>query len=81
MKFIAKCWTPPAAALLIVTISLSACAREASETFIPCPPIVVYSAVEQTRAADEVEALSDGPMVVRMLYDYAVRRNQARACS
>ena len=62
-------------------ISLSACAKEASDTYIPCPPIVVYSAADQTRAADEVEALSDGAMVVRMLSDYAVLRNQARACS
>jgi hypothetical protein len=32
----------------------------------------------QARAADEVEALPEGAVVVRMLSDYAVLRDQAR---
>jgi hypothetical protein len=45
-----------------------------------CPPVVVYSAADQARAADEVEALPDAAVIVRMLGDYAVLRDQARAC-
>lgn len=46
----------------------------------PCPPVVEYTAVEQVGAADEVEALPKGAVIVRMLSDYAVLRDQARAC-
>ena len=59
---------------------LSACAMGSSEAQAPCPPLVEYSASDQVRAADEVEALPESPMVVRMLGDYAVLRDQARAC-
>jgi hypothetical protein len=45
-----------------------------------CPPVVEYSAAEQAGAAGEVGALTEGAMVVRMLSDYAVLRDQARAC-
>ena len=59
---------------------LSACAMGASETRAPCPPVVEYTAADQARAADEVEALPEGAVIVRMLSDYAVLRDQARAC-
>ena len=59
---------------------LSGCATVSSETRAPCPPVVDYTASDQARAADEVEALSEGAVVVRMLSDYAVMRDQARAC-
>ncbi|MGA0543191.1 hypothetical protein [Neotabrizicola sp. VNH66] len=39
-----------------------------------------YTAADLARAANEVEALSEGAVVVRMLSDYAVMRDQARAC-
>ncbi|WP_278185004.1 hypothetical protein [Paracoccus sediminis] len=42
--------------------------------------MVDYTAADQARAADEVETLSEGAVVVRMLSDYAVMRDQARAC-
>jgi hypothetical protein len=45
-----------------------------------CPPVVEYSTADQVRAADEVEALPEGAVIVRMLSEYAVLRNQARAC-
>ena len=51
-----------------------------SETSTPCPPVVEYASVERARAADEVEALPEGAVIVRMLSDYAVLRDQARAC-
>ena len=71
---------PPPAALLIAMLWLSACATAGSETSAPCPPVVEYTAAEQARAGDEVEALPEGAVVVRMLSDYAVLRDQARAC-
>ena len=42
--------------------------------------VVTYTTAEQVRAAREVEALPEGAMLVRMLSDYAVLRDQARAC-
>jgi hypothetical protein len=42
--------------------------------------VVAYTSAEQARAADEVEALPEGAVIVRMLGDYAVLRDQARAC-
>lgn len=80
MKSNAKCWTPPAAALLIAMLWLTACAMAGSDTRAPCPPVVEYSAADQTRAAVEVESLPEGAFIVTMLGDYAVLRDQARAC-
>ena len=79
MKFNARCWTPPAAAPLIAMLWLGACAMVGSETHSPCPPVVEYSAADQARAAVEIGALPEGAMLVRMLADYAVMRDQARA--
>lgn len=59
---------------------LTGCAMAGSDARAPCPPVVDYSAADQTRAADEVEALPEGAVIVRMLADYAVLRDQARAC-
>lgn len=59
---------------------LSACAMGGSDVHVPCPPVVEYGAADQTRAADEVDALPEGAMIVRMLSDFAVLRDQARAC-
>ena len=58
---------------------LSACATAGSDS-APCPPVVEYRAAEQTRAAAEVEAIPEGAVLVRMMSDYAVLRDQARAC-
>jgi len=80
MQSNARCWTQPRVALGIAMISLSACAMAGSEAQAPCPPVVEYSVTDQARAAAEVEALPEGAMVVRMLSDYAVLRDQARAC-
>jgi hypothetical protein len=59
---------------------LSGCATANSDAKALCPPVVQYSTADQTRAAEEVEALPEGAMVVRMLSDYAVLRDQARTC-
>lgn len=80
MPSTAGCSTPLPAALLIVTLWLTGCAIGASETRAPYPPVVEYTSAEQARAADEVEALPEGLVIARMLSDYAVLRDQARAC-
>ena len=59
---------------------LTGCATAGSDARTPCPPVVDYTSAEQARAADEVEALPEGAVIVRMLGDYAVLREQARAC-
>ncbi len=51
-----------------------------SDAQAPCPPVVDYTAADQARAAHEIEALPEGAVIVRMLSDYAVLRDQARAC-
>ena len=80
MKSNARCWTPPAAVLGIAMLWLSACATGGSDGQAPCPPVVEYSPAEQSRAASEIKALADGAVVVGMLSDYAVLRDQVRAC-
>ena len=79
MKFNARCSMPPAAALMIAMLSLSACATAGSDS-APCPPVVEYSPADQARAATEVDAMPENAVVVRMMSDYAVLRDQARAC-
>lgn len=65
---------------MIVTLWLRGCDMAGSDNRAPCPPVVDYTAADQARAADEVEALSEGAVIVRMLSDYAVLRDQAMAC-
>ena len=65
---------------MIAMLWLTGCAMVGSDIRAPCPPVVDYTAADQVRAADEVEALPEGAVVVRMLSDYAVLRDQARAC-
>ena len=59
---------------------LTGCAAGGSDTRAPCPPVVDYTAADQARAADEVAALPELAVIVRMLGDYAVLRDQVRAC-
>ncbi len=46
----------------------------------PCPPVVEYSREFQARAAEERALLPEGSATMEMLTDYAVLREQARAC-
>ena len=80
MKSNAKCGTPPAAAPLIAMLWLTACAMGGFEGVAPCAPVVEYTSADQVLAADEVDTLPEGAMTVRMMSDYAVLRDQARAC-
>jgi hypothetical protein len=43
--------------------------------------VVKYSRAEQTRIAQEVAALPEGAIIPEWLADYAVLREQARACA
>ena len=81
MPSTARCWTPPRAALAAATIFLTACAGAGSDT--PpgaCPPVVACGQAEQARVAEEVAALPEGALIPDWLADYAVLRDQARAC-
>lgn len=80
MPSIARCSMLLPAALLIVTLWPTGCAMGGSDAQPPCPPVVDYTSSEQARAAEEVEALPEGAVIVRMLGDYAVLRDQSRAC-
>jgi hypothetical protein len=75
-----RCSTLPPAALMIAILWLTGCAMGGSDASAPCPPVVDYTAADQVRAADEVEALPEGAIVIRMLSDYAMLRDQVRAC-
>ena len=75
------CWRRPRAALATATIFLTACAGVSSDTApSACPPVVEYSRAEQARVAEEVAALPQGTVIAEWLADYAVLREQARAC-
>jgi len=45
-----------------------------------CPPVVEYGRERQARAAEELARLPEGSMIAEMLSDYAVMRDQTRAC-
>ena len=82
MPSTARCWTPPAAALAVSTILLTGCAGVTSDA--PpgaCPPVIEYNQAEQARVAEEVAALPEGALIPGWLADYAVLRDQVRACA
>ena len=78
----AGCWKRPLAVLAITTILLSGCATVRSEDgrLATCLPVVEYSREFQAQAAEELTLLPEGSAIAVMLSDYAVMREQARAC-
>ena len=68
--------------LALATIWLSGCATAGFDPrgLAACPPVVEYSREFQRRAAEELVLLRKGSAIVGMLSDYAVMREQARAC-
>jgi hypothetical protein len=81
MKSNAKCWTQQPAVPLIAMLWLTGCAMGASDySGHVCPPVVDYTTADQARAAAEVDMLPQSALIVRMLSDYAVMRDQARVC-
>ena len=82
MKSNDGCWRRPLAVLVIATIWLTGCATAGSDTggVAACPPVVEYSREFQARAAEELALLPERSAVVEMMADYAVLREQVRAC-
>ena len=82
MIFNAECWRRRLAVLVIGASWLTGCAAAGFEndSAAACPPTVEYSQEFQARAAEELVLLPNGSAVVDMLGDYAVMRDQARAC-
>jgi len=69
-------------ALGLATIWLSGCATVGSDggALRACPPVVAYSREFQAQAAEELAMLPEVSAIEEMLSDYAVMREQARAC-
>ena len=80
MKSDGGCWRLRLAVPLVAMLWLTGCGMDGSNADVLCPPVVPYSAADQARAAAEVTTLPEGAVVIRMLSDYAVLRDQARAC-
>ena len=82
MKFSERCWRRRLAVLVAATSLLTGCATVGFEAggVAACPPVVEYSEEFQARAAEEMALSPDGSAVVEMMNDYAVMRQQARAC-
>jgi len=82
MTYSAKCWKRRLAALAIAASLLAGCGMGGSDGhgIHACPPVVEYTAGLQAQAAAEAEALPRGSALAEMLSDYAVIREQARAC-
>ena len=78
----ARCSRRRLVVLGLATSLLSGCVMVGSETggFGTCAPVVEYSREFQTAAAEELASLPDGSAIGEMLSDYAVMRDQARAC-
>ena len=82
MQSNAGCWRRRLAVLVIATSWVTGCATAGFETggLGGCPPVVDYSREFQARAAEELALLPDGSAVVAMMADYAIIRDQVRAC-
>lgn len=83
MKSNARCWKQQLAALAIVMSLLSGCATVSSDVRSrgACPPVVQYSRELQAQAAEELALMPAGSVIVVLLSDYAVMREQARTCA
>ena len=82
MTFSGKCWRRRLVVLAIVASLLSGCGTAGSDrsAVAVCPPVVDYGAELQAQAAAELQMLPEGSAVATLLSDYAVMRDQARAC-
>jgi hypothetical protein len=82
MTFSGKCWRRRRVVLAIVTSLLAGCGTAGTDrpASVACPPVIGYGAELQARAAAEMQALSEGSAIETLLSDYAVMRDQSRAC-
>jgi Tfp pilus assembly protein PilP len=62
--------------LVIVILSLTGCVTGISN----CATVFNYTAEQQRRAADELDALPADSVLATMISDYGVIRAEARAC-
>lgn len=69
-------------ALAIATSMLTGCATVGTGggALRACPPVVAYSREFQAQAAEELALLPENSAAAKMLSDYAVMRERARAC-
>lgn len=63
----------------LLLLALASCT--APPPITACPPIVEYSAKQQARAADELDALPADAELREMMVDYKWMRDQARVCA
>ena len=77
-----KCWRRRLVVLAIAASLPSGCGTAGSDraAAAACPPVVDYGAELQAQAAAELKALPEGRLSPTLLSDYAVMRDQARAC-
>ena len=83
MTFSGKCSRRRRVVLAIAASLLGGCGMAGSDrlTSVVCPPVVGYAAEVRARAAAEVDALPAESAVADLISDYAVMRDQARACA
>lgn len=73
----------PLIVLVIATSFVTGCKTAGSDSVVvapACPPVVPYSREYLLRADAEVALLPNNSVLVEMLSDYSVMRDQARAC-
>ena len=77
------CWRRRLVVLAIATSWLTGCETVSFEKggVAACPPVVEYSREFQSLAVEELALLPQGLAIAEMLSDYAVMRDQARACN
>ena len=82
MPFSAGCWRRRLVVLVIAASLPGGCgtARSDRPAGTVCPPVVDYGADLQVQAAAELQVLPKGSAIATVLGDYAVMRDQARAC-
>lgn len=78
---LAGSWAQRAAALALAALTIALFILNLRRTAErACPPVVEYSRAEQARVAAELAALPEGAVIPEWLTDYAVLREQTRAC-
>lgn len=77
-----RCTALPIIGIAIALFGLGGCANGAgsASNAAVCPPLRSYSEDFRKRAVAEMELLPDKSAVEEMLTDYAVLRQQIRAC-
>lgn len=50
------------------------------DNYTVCPPVVEYTRDVQARAVQELDLLPERSLIVKMMGDYPVMRDQAQAC-